>query len=165
MEKSSDYGNYAASLAGSMFDYNYKDLLTGDYFYDTFNKTIIDEFMKSISIDNCLIFLGASISPKKIIIEKYFAGKTEKKTEKWYKTEYLESKLTRSQKSDLKGINKKFLFNSFNTSNKNNFITNETSPIFCENENECFNNGLEIIKPEVYYNNTHLKMWYKVISN
>lgn len=92
MEKQSDYGKYLANIAGNMFDYEYKDILYGDYCYSNFYETMISNFMDGLIVKNSLVFIGSHNSPNDTIRDKFFKN-SHNKTEMWYGTLYFEKKL------------------------------------------------------------------------
>ena len=52
LEKMSRYGSYLSSLSGSMFDYGYQDILSGEYHHSNFDETLLNDLLNSLKIDN-----------------------------------------------------------------------------------------------------------------
>lgn len=129
MNKKSEYGKYLASLAQNMFDYEYRDILYGDYCITTFDESIIKTFMNQLIVENSLMLLGSEVFPHNSTIEKFF-NNTTNKTEKWYSTIYRENKFTDSQIYAYSKFSNE-LEKSFILRPLNKFITSENQLLKC----------------------------------
>lgn len=157
LEKSTTYGSYLSNVAGNMFDYNYKEILYGDYMHKLYNETLISNFLDSIQPENVIIFIGSKRTPKNFT--NNFFNETQFKKEKWYGTEYLERKLN---ETELEIYSSKNNNSKLRIRPKNIFITTEKNLLTCrEGESDCYNEYDAII-PNLYYNSSKIKIWVKV---
>lgn len=129
MEKQSDYGKYLSNLAGNMFDYEYKDILYGDYCHSHFNDSMIINFMEGLIVENSLLFIGSQNFPNNEIRDKFFKN-AHNKTEKWYGTLYMEKKLEDSQIVSYSKFSNE-LQNYFILRPINKYISSETQLLKC----------------------------------
>ena len=129
LEKSG-YGTYVSSLASGMFDYDYTDILKGEFILNTFNKTEIMSFIDSLKIDKCIIVIGSKKNPNMNIKSNFFTGSSFKK-EKWYGTTFLENKLNESYMNKL-GIVNETVKTKYKLRQKNLFISKINNPTICK---------------------------------
>jgi insulysin len=158
MQKQSDYGKYMSNLASNMFDYEYKDILFGDYCHTNYNETMIMSFMDGLVVENSLIFIGSPSMPNEAIKDKFFKNSTNK-TEKWYGTLYMEKKLDDVQIVAYSKVSNE-LNNYFILRPTNKFITFEQQNLNCTSK-DCFTSYDKII-PSLYYETDSIKIWHKV---
>ena len=123
------YGSYLASIAGAMFDFEYRDILKGDSTIDHFNKTEILNFADSLNIENSLIILGSKKKPNNNTLDKFFSKSTTK-IEQWYGTNFMDKKLSEKYLQKFSNLTKNAK-NNFEMRKHNNFITNLTFPTTC----------------------------------
>ena len=159
LEKSTKYGPYLSSLAGNMFDYNYKEILFGDFIHKKYNETVIRNFLDSIAPENSLIFIGSNKLPENNFTKKYFNSTTMLK-EEWYGTEYMEIKLSENLMENLTVFKDKL---PLAIRPENLFITKELNLLTCSKKKlNCFTEK-DLIEPSIFYNDTKIRMWAKVI--
>jgi len=159
LEKSTSYGTYLSNIAGNMFDYNYKEILYGDYMHKVYNETLISNFLDSIKPENVLIFIGSKTPPNLNFTLNYF-NQTSFKKERWYGTGYMERKLNETERELL---SRRHNVSILGIRPQNLFITKEKSISRClEIDPDCFNEN-DIIIPNLFYNDSKLKLWVKVI--
>lgn len=158
-EKKENYGDYLASLSSSMFDYNYKEILYADEMHTNFNSTIIKSFIKKLTPSNCLLFLGSNRYPNNMKFLNQLFTNSKNKTEVWYKTKYIDSKL---DLKILEELTKTSNFVNFIERTPNNYITSQDNIVSClENNEQCYEE-INSIKPTMYYNQTNLIVWHKL---
>jgi len=129
MEKQSDTRKYLSNLAGNMFDYEYKEIIYGDYCHSKYDETLIANFTEGFIVENSLIFIGSQNSPTDNLKELFFQNVTNK-TEKWYGTSYLENKFNDSQLASFSKFSNE-LKNFFILRPSNTFITSENQTLNC----------------------------------
>lgn len=118
-----------SNLAGNMFDYDYKDVLYGDYCHSIYNETMIMNFIDGLVVENSLIFIGSQNLPSDPIRDKFFKNAVNK-TEKWYGTQYMEKKIDDSTILSYSKYSND-LNNYFIIRNSNKFITSENQTLNC----------------------------------
>ena len=123
MEKQSDTRKYLSNLAGNMFDYEYKEIIYGDYCHSKYDETLIANFTEGFIVENSLIFIGSQNSPTDNL-------NVTNKTEKWYGTSYLENKFNDSQLASFSKFSNE-LKNFFILRPSNTFITSENQTLNC----------------------------------
>jgi insulysin len=125
LEKNEKYGENLAIMAGNMFDYDYKEVMYGDYIHVGFNATTIDQYLKTLTLENCIILIGSQIMP-----ESDLFNSTAIKTEPWYSSKYVERSITREVISN----NSTSVDYNFTIRPKNEYITNENNIVSCLEE-------------------------------
>jgi insulysin len=119
LEKNEKYGDYLASLAGNMFEYNYNEILYGDYIHSGYNETIIRHYIDTLSSDNALILIGSDSydnNTKALFENAAF------EVEPWYGTKFVQMKYIPT--------NTNSTYN-FRLRPANDFITNENNIVSC----------------------------------
>jgi insulysin len=119
LEKNEKYGDYLASLAGNMFEYNYNDILYGDYLHNRYNETIIRQYIDSLSVDNSLILIGSDNYDNNT---KAIFGDSALELEPWYGTKFVQMKYIH------KTFNNTY---DFKLRPANEYITNEYNIVSC----------------------------------
>lgn len=159
LEKMSRYGSYLSSLSGSMFDYGYQDILSGEYHHSNFDETLLNDLLNSLKIDNCLIFIGSRerLNPS---LEKQLFLDSKEQSEKWYGTVFLEHKLTVKDLRLIK-INDQEA-KALALRPRNNFITKQQNILNCRGEDQCFTSK-NVITPNYFYEDNHIKIFTKGI--
>lgn len=161
LEKRTEPGDYLSTLAGSMFDYPANHILSGDYIHSKFDENIILKYLNGFTLENCLIFIGTDKTPSKNLLETFFLN-TSFQVEKWYKTKYIENKISK-QLSDLIKSNAKEV--SFKIRAKNEYITNKNELLKCSSEDNkskvCDKTLLNPV-PNKFLDSDNFKVWFKV---
>lgn len=129
MEKETDFGRYLSNLAKNMFDYEYKDILYGDYCHSNFNETMIMNLMEGLIVENSIILMGSPNFPNDAIKDKFFKS-AQNKTEKWYGTLYTEKKIEASAIVTYSKFSN--TLNNYILRPSNKFITAENQTVTCE---------------------------------
>ena len=158
LEKMSGYGSYMSSLSGNMFDYEYGDLLYGEYRHTIFDEDLIIDLLNSLKIENCLIFIGSKESLDNKIQKELFSDSKEK-SEYWYGTTFLERKITETDIKNIK-INKEET-RTLLLRPKNNFITKQNEVLSCDEKDKCFTSD-QVIIPNLFYEDNSMKIFEKV---
>ena len=158
LEKMSGYGSYMSSLSGNMFDYEYGDLLYGEYRHTIFDEDLIIDLLNSLKIENCLIFIGSKESLDSKIQKELFSDSKEK-SEYWYGTTFLERKITETDIKNIK-INKEET-RTLLLRPKNNFITKQNEVLSCDEKDKCFTSD-QVIIPNLFYEDNSMKIFEKV---
>lgn len=125
LEKNEKYGDYLASLANSMHDYSYREIIYGEFLHSYYNKTLIQSFLDQLTPENSLVILGSNQNmPDKILIDKFFKNK-EISVEKYYGTRYFNATMSKDFISSLKGNEK----NEEKNINDNNGINGNSTRV------------------------------------
>jgi len=104
LEKNEKYGDYLASLANSMHDYSYREIIYGEFLHSYYNKTLIEKFLNQLTPENSLIVLGSNQNmPDKILIDKFFKN-SEISVEKYYGTRYFNATMSKEFIDSLKSL-------------------------------------------------------------
>ena len=159
LEKKSRYGSYMSSLSSNMFDYDYQDIMYGDYRQNHLNQTVIMDFLNSLSVENSLIFIGSKNRLEHNIEKDLFGANPVEKTENWYGTKYMEHSFNEQilnnfpmNKTESARLSLRF---------KNHFITKETSSLYCDGREQCYDSS-HVIIPNLFYEDKHMKIYAKV---
>jgi insulysin len=159
LEKKSRYGSYMSSLSSNMFDYDYQDIMYGDYRQNHLNQTVIMDFLNSLSVENSLIFIGSKNRLKHSLEKDLFGANPVEKTENWYGTKYMEHSFNEQilnnfpmNKTESARLSLRF---------KNHFITKETSSLYCDGREQCYDSS-HVIIPNLFYEDKHMKIYAKV---
>lgn len=158
LEKNSNYGSYISSLSSRMFDNDYEDLIYADYRHSNYNENIIMDFLNSITMENCIIFIGSKdrLSPT---LEKQLFKNVKEKSEIWYGTIFLENYFSQTEMNKTNMNVKETI--SLLIRPKNVFITKEHEILSCNKENLCFRSD-QVITPNLFYENSQMKIYSKV---
>ena len=158
LEKNLKNGEYISYLSRNMFDYKYKDILYSDFMHKEFNDSLIHDFLNSIKPENSIIIIGAQAIPNYNFTSTYNSSQI--KNEKWYGIDYFEIKLSEMQINELSKKNDNFTF-AFRPENL--FLTKEINLRNCNSKIiDCFNDK-DIIEPKIFYDDTKIRIWTKVI--
>lgn len=125
LEKNEKYGDYLASLANSMHDYSYREIIYGEFLHSHYNETLIRNFLDQLIPENSLIILGSNQNyPDKQLMNKFFK-EAKFNVEKWYQTKYLNATMDKEFLDNLKkldGVEKEAINNSLISNATNNNI-------------------------------------------
>jgi secreted Zn-dependent insulinase-like peptidase len=170
-EKNDDYSNFLAGISTSMFEYDYSDILYGDYIHSIYDEKMIKYFMNQLVAKNSIIFIGSDID---MSTHKFFKDH-QFKNETWYNTHYIESKIDDNYLNTLNSYPVNFDKNenidpkrSFKLRTVNNFITNSNKLTKDCNElkEKCevdeFNSISEDFTPSNLIDDKNLKIFYKI---
>ena len=129
LEKNEKYGDYLASLANSMHDYSYKEILYGEFLHSVYNETLINGFLEQLNPENSLIILGSNEKlPDQKIMDTFLKNST-LCIEKWYQTKYFNSSLDVNYINELKKNNyEKY---NFIIRPSNEYITKHNNIVSC----------------------------------
>ncbi len=176
-EKNNDYISNIASNLGYLKDNEYDNILFMDYIHADYNSTIISNYLNKLHPDNSIIVVGSVDKPTSI---ETLLKNPVNKTEKYYNTSYIKSKMTDEQTRNFAdssfddgNLNLTANGNNFTLRDKNEFITKESDVV------SCFGVGIitsyknvtlhelcdiekEDLKPDMAINSTNLVAWYKV---
>jgi insulysin len=173
LEKNDDYSKYLSSISTSMFDYDYIDIVKGDYIHNVYNQTLIQNFLNGLNADNSIIVVGSE-KEFKDFVPKEIISANKVKNEKFYNTEYIESALSINYSNALNEYPVKFKeeekidpVKSFRIRNPNKYITslnelikdcNELK-VKCEDEFDV--NNIDYT-PLILNDEVNLKVFYKI---
>jgi insulysin len=135
LEKNEKYGENLAFMAGNMFDYDYKEVLFGDYIHFGFNSTVISRYIDELVVANCIIMLGSQVIPDTELLKNKTID-----TEPWYGTKYAETKVTSESFGNYTTVY------NFTLRPKNEYITNENNIVSCLDEVSIYVNTIRIRK-------------------
>jgi len=137
MEKNEKYGDYLASLANSMHDYTYREIIYGEFLHSHYNETLIRTFLNQLTPENSLIILGSNQNyPNKDLMEKFFTN-SKIKIEKWYQTKYLNASMNQNYIENLKKLdvidnaNNNSTSYGFKIRPKNEYLTSYSKIVSC----------------------------------
>jgi len=132
LEKNEKYGDYLASLAGSMHDYSYREIIYGEFLHSIYNETLIRNYLNQLIPENSLIILGSNQNlPEKELMEKFF---TDRKinTEKWYQTKYMNATINETFLASLKKLDNEGVGSyGFKIRPKNEYLTSYSNIVSC----------------------------------
>ena len=157
-EKKSNYGDYLGSLSNTMFDYNYQEILYGEEIHTSFNSTMIKSYLEKLTPENSIIFLGSDEYPKNTDFTNRVFSNSTNKTEVWYRTEYVDSKLDSNLIKEFKTVPNWVNYNKRHT---NLYLTSQDNVVACFDNSSCYDE-MNSIEPRLYYNQNNLKVWYRL---
>jgi hypothetical protein len=142
-----------------MFDYDYEDIMFGDYRQNHLNQTVIMDFLNSLTVENSLIFIGSKNRLEHDLEKDLFGSHPVERTEGWYGTKYIENIINEQRMNN-------FPLNKSESSQlslrlKNHFITKETSSLYCDGREQCYD-FTHVIVPNLFYQDKHMKIYAKV---
>jgi len=132
LEKNEKYGDYLASLANSMHDYSYREIIYGEFLHSIYNETLIKNYLDQLLPENSLIILGSNQNfPDKVLMDKFFNnGKIH--TEKYYQTKFMNATMDKAFIASLKNLEVEGSNNyAFKIRPKNEYLTSYSNIVSC----------------------------------
>lgn len=173
LEKNEKYGDYLASLANSMHDYSYREIIYGEFLHSHYNQTMIKSYLNQLVPENSLIILGSNQNfPDQKLIDRFFAN-AKPYTEKWYQTKFFNATMDTKFLESLKSIQATESFtlrNNINPNitnlNLNNILNNQTSSTIAVNS-QSLNNKDTTINPygfKIRPRNEYITTYSNIVS-